>query len=52
VHPDGRSFVFARLTDGEAAADGQLTSPRLQIEVVVNWFEELRELFGETADGR
>jgi serine/threonine-protein kinase len=52
VHPDGRSFVFARLPDEDAVADDQLSSPRLELEVVVNWFEELRELFGENAYGR
>lgn len=54
VHPDGRSFVFVRFPADEDATGAEPSSgpPRLEIEVVVNWFEELRQLSGEAADGR
>ena len=50
----------ARITDQfaglyeEAAAGDVLPSgpPRLEVAVVVNWFEELRQRFGGAADGR
>ena len=40
VHPDGTSFVFVRYP-GTQAADADAGAPVVQIEVVVNWFEEL-----------
>jgi hypothetical protein len=36
VTPDGQAFIMVRGEDG--------TNPWMQINVVVNWFEELRRL--------
>jgi Tol biopolymer transport system component len=50
VHPDGRSYVFVKApSDGGGSDDASVS---LQLEVVVNWFEELRQLVGGAADGR
>jgi serine/threonine-protein kinase len=48
VHPDGRSFVAVQDLRAAGAPSEPLEDevPRLQLEVVVNWFEELRERVG------
>ena len=43
VHPDGTSFVFVRNPGAEA---GDVGLPIVPIEIVVNWFEELRQRMG------
>ena len=45
VHPDGESFVFES-AEGAGPAGGGTGAPVLRLEVVVNWFEELRERMG------
>ncbi len=42
VHPDGESFLFVRAAGAELN-DGV---PVMRLELVVNWFEELRERVG------
>ena len=45
VHPDGTSFVFVRNPGGDTGA-ADAGPPVITIEVVVNWFEELKERVG------
>ena len=45
VHPDGTSFVFVRNPGAETGDTGP-GPPIVPIEVVTNWFEELRERMG------
>ncbi|MCH7565284.1 MAG: serine/threonine-protein kinase [Gemmatimonadetes bacterium] len=45
VHPDGAPFIFVRLPGSEAVG-AEAGSPVMQLEVVVNWFEELRQRMG------
>ena len=45
VHPDGTSFVLVR-SSGAEAGDTEPGLPIVPIEVVVNWFEELKERLG------
>ena len=45
VHPDGRSFVFVP-NSGADTGDTGPGPPVVPIEVVTNWFEELRQRMG------
>ena len=45
VHPDGESFVF-QSTGGAELSAGPSGPPVMRLEVVVNWFEELRQRMG------
>ena len=45
VHPDGTSFVFVGSVGAEPGDVGA-GRPDIPVEVVVNWFEELRERVG------
>ncbi len=45
VHPDGTSFVFVGSV-GAKPGDAGAGAPDIPVEVVVNWFEELRERVG------
>ena len=45
VHPDGTSFVLVR-SPGAAPGNAASGVPTIPMEVVVNWFEELRERVG------
>ena len=45
VHPDGTSFVFVGNV-GTEPGDAGASAPGIPVEVVVNWFEELRERMG------
>ena len=45
VHPDGESFVFQGAGGAELAA-GAGGPPVVRLEVVTNWFEELRQRMG------
>ena len=45
VSPDGTRFVFVRSQDGESTGGGGGV-PVIPIEMVVNWFEELRQRTG------
>jgi dipeptidyl aminopeptidase/acylaminoacyl peptidase len=44
VHPDGESFLFVA-TPGVEADEGT-GAPLVRLELVVNWFEELRQRMG------
>jgi Tol biopolymer transport system component len=45
VHPDGASFVFVKDPQAESSSVGG-GPPPADLEVVVNWFDELRERMG------
>jgi hypothetical protein len=45
VHPDGAPFILVRRLSSEADEAGT-GPPVMQVEVVVNWSEELRERMG------
>ncbi len=45
VHADGASFVFVR-NPGAGIGDAGPYTRNVPVEVVVNWFEELRERVG------
>ena len=40
IHPDGKRFLMIKLPE---AAPSQATAPRPKINVVLNWFEELKQ---------
>jgi len=45
VHPDGTSFVFVRDPEAEAG-ETEVGPPIVPLELVTNWFEELRQRMG------
>ena len=45
VHPDGESFLFVSVPGAELT-EGGLGPPVVRLELVVNWFEELRQRVG------
>ena len=45
LHPDGESFLFASVPGAELTGGGG-GSPVMRVELVTNWFEELRERMG------
>ena len=42
VHPDGESFLFVSRSGGESRQE--LGPPVVPLELVANWFEELKRL--------